>query len=113
MRPRRAPATITLVLIGSAALTGCGDETSRHDIYRTRLDCQADWGDETRCTPVSSGPHTGYYYGPGYRDNRSNTAGTTTGPRQGSSAIGTAHVARGGFGSTAASHSSSSHGSGG
>ena len=129
MRSRRAPASITLVLIGSAALTGCGDETARRDIYRSSVDCQQDWGDTSQCVPVRSGPHTGYYYGPSYRDDRRNDAGTTTGPRQGSSAIGTAHLARndtrfssssassthgssssstarGGFGSSASSHSS-------
>ncbi|HZM44007.1 MAG TPA: hypothetical protein VFC14_04185 [Burkholderiales bacterium] len=132
MRPRRAPASITLVLIGSAALSGCGDETVRRDVYRSSLDCQADWGDVTQCAPVRSGPHTGYYYGPSYRDDRRNNAGTTTVPRQGSSAVSTAHLARndtryastagsthgsssgstsrGGFGSTASSHSSSSGG---
>ena len=52
MRTRRAPASITLVLIGSAALTGCGDETARRDIYRTGVDCQQDWGDDL---PVRSG----------------------------------------------------------
>jgi uncharacterized protein YgiB involved in biofilm formation len=129
MRTRRAPASITLVLIGSAALSGCGDETARRDIYRSSLDCRQDWGDVSECAPVHSGPHTGYYYGPSYRDERRNSAGVTTGPRQGSSAIGTAHLARndtrhtsspassthgagsantsrGGFGSTASSHSS-------
>src|SRR5215831_17169250 len=93
-RARRAPASITLVLIGSAALTGCGDETARHDIYRSSVDCRQDWGDTSECTPVRSGPHVGYYYGPSYRDDRRNDAGTTTGPRQGSSAIATAHLAR-------------------
>jgi hypothetical protein len=123
MRIRRAPRSITLVLIGSATLSACGDETARRDVYRTSLECQSDWGDETRCAPVHSGPHAGYYYGPYYRDDRRNTAGTTTGPRSGSSAIATTHVGRnetqstthgsgggstprGGFGSTAASHSS-------
>jgi len=118
MGTRRAPRSITLVLIGSAALSGCGDETARRDIYRTSRDCQADWGDVTQCTPASDS-HSGYYYGPYYRDNRRNNAGTTTGPRPGSNAIGTAHVARnassgssssstsrGGFGSSASSHSS-------
>jgi hypothetical protein len=134
MRTRRAPPSITLVLIGSAALSGCGDETVRRDVYRSSLDCQADWGDATQCAPVRSGPHTGYYYGPTYRDDRRNNAGTTTLPRQGSSAVSTAHLARndphhasmagsthgsssgntsrGGFGSTASSHSSSSSGGG-
>ena len=134
MRTRRAPASITLVLIGSAALSGCGDETARRDIYRTGVDCQQDWGDTSQCVPVRSGPHTGYYYGPSYRDDRRNNAGTTTGPRTGSGAIGTAHLerndtrfmstqsssarsssgssdtARGGFGSSASSHSSSGGG---
>jgi uncharacterized protein YgiB involved in biofilm formation len=123
-RTRRAPRTITLVLIGSAALSGCGDETVRRDVYRSSLDCQADWGDATQCAPVRSGPHTGYFYGPSYRDDRRNNAGTTTLPRQGSSAVSTAHLARndtrftsatgssgsstqrGGFGSSASSHSS-------
>ena len=123
-RTRRAPRTITLVLIGSAALSGCGDETVRRDVYRSSLDCQADWGDATQCDPVRSGPHTGYFYGPSYRDDRRNNAGTTSLPRQGSSAVSTAHLARndtrftsatgssgsstqrGGFGSSASSHSS-------
>ena len=123
-RTRRAPRTITLVLIGSAALSGCGDETVRRDVYRSSLDCQADWGDATQCAPVRSGPHTGYFYGPSYRDDRRNKAGTTTLPRQGSGAVSTAHLARndtrftsatgssgsstqrGGFGSSASSHSS-------
>ena len=123
-RTRRAPRTITLVLIGSAALSGCGDETVRRDVYRSSLDCQADWGDATQCAPVRSGPHAGYFYGPSYRDDRRNNAGTTTLPRQGSSAVSTAHLARndtrftsatgssgsstqrGGFGSSASSHSS-------
>ena len=123
-RTRRAPRTITLVLIGSAALSGCGDETVRRDVYRSSLDCQADWGDATQCAPVRSGPHAGYFYGPSYRDDRRNNAGTTSLPRQGSSAVSTAHLARndtrftsatgssgsstqrGGFGSSASSHSS-------
>src|SRR5262249_43549610 len=131
MKPRRAPASITLVLIGSAALSGCGDETARRDIYRSSLDCQADWGDESRCVQVRSGPHLGYYYGPSYRDDRRNNAGDVSLPRQGSTAIGIAHLERndtrfasaagsasrasgtggterGGFGSSAASHAAAS-----
>ena len=111
MRTRRAPRSITLVLIGSAALSGCGDETVRRDIYRTSVDCQADWGDVTQCAPVRSGAHTGYFYGPSYRDDRRNSAGTTSLPRQGSHAIGTSHLARNDTGF--ASAQSSAHGSGG
>ena len=127
MRSRRSPSSITLVLIGTAALYGCsGEDTARRDVYRTRLDCQQDWGDEpSKCEPVRSGAHSGYYYGPRYRDDRRHNAGTTSLPRQGSAAIGTAHVSRadsghstgsshspgttrGGFGASASAHSSSS-----
>ena len=127
MRPRRSPSSITLVLIGTAALYGCGAEEpgARRDIYRSRPDCQQDWGaDPNRCEPVRSGAHSGYFYGPRYRDDGPHGAGTTTLPRSGSSAIGTAHLgrgdtarasttgssssgtSRGGFGSSASSFSS-------
>ena len=137
MQRRRSPSSITLVLIGTAALYGCGEETAQRDIYRSQLDCQQDWGgDQGKCETVRSGPHAGYFYGPRYRADGQHAAGATTLPRQGSSAIGTAHLARndtsyaaspatssqrpatsshgssggqaprGGFGSSATSHSS-------
>ena len=111
---RRATATLTLVLIGST-LHGCGDEeeTAARDVYKTRADCQRDWGDDAaNCEPQTSGPHAGLFYGPllfgmasGFGRNR---GAATLPPRQGSSAIGTtpAPVSRGGFGSSARTHSS-------
>ena len=95
------------MLIGSAALSGCGEESSsQRDIYRTRTDCQRDWGSDPRqCESARGGAHAGYFYGPSYRGS-SGTPGTTTLPRYGSSAIGTAQTSRGGIGSSASSHSS-------
>jgi uncharacterized protein YgiB involved in biofilm formation len=109
-RQRRASRSITLVLIGTAALYGCGEETTRHDVYRTRADCLQDWNQDNKCEPVRSGPHTGFYYGPGVRS--SADAGTGL-PRTGSRAVASANVPRGGFGATGSSHASSSHGSSG
>ena len=98
MTPRRSTASITLVLIGSAALNGCGDGVGRRDIYRSQAECLKDWGsDPTRCERVRSGSHAGYYYGPYYSsaDSRRQAAGTTAPPRHGSSAIGSTHVMKG------------------
>ena len=108
MKARRCTATVTLVLIGTAALHGCGgDDVATRDVYRTRADCQRDWGeDENKCEAVASGTHAGHYYGPLYGFGRSGSTGTTMAPRQGSSAVGTTHVSRGGFGSSASAHSS-------
>jgi uncharacterized protein YgiB involved in biofilm formation len=110
MRSRRSAATLTLVLIGTATLPGCGDDETpaARDIYRTRADCQRDWGDDDRkCERQTSGTHSGYWYGPayGYSGARSST-GSTLAPRSNSSSVGTT-VARGGFGGSSASHSSS------
>ena len=96
------------MLIGSAALSGCGEEpSSQRDLYRTLADCRQDWGSEPRqCERAGGGAHAGYFYGPSYRGSNG-TPGTTTLPRYGSNAIGTAQISRGGLGSSAASHSSS------
>jgi uncharacterized protein YgiB involved in biofilm formation len=110
MRNRRCTATLTLVLISSAALHGCdsGGETATRDVYRTRTDCQRDWGDDDKkCEAVSSGPHAGYFYGPTYGYGRSGTGlGTTLSPRAGSNAVASTNVTRGGFGASASAHSS-------
>jgi uncharacterized protein YgiB involved in biofilm formation len=126
MRSRRSTATLTLVLIGAAALGGCGgndEEKAARDVYRTKADCQRDWGDDDKkCEAVTSGGHAGMFYGPlllgtaaGY------AAGRGLAPRPGSSAVATttttvsrsgassgasSSVSRGGFGSSASSHSS-------
>jgi uncharacterized protein YgiB involved in biofilm formation len=112
MRTRRRTATITLVLISSAALQGCGrgnEQPASRDIYRSQADCKRDWGDdEKKCEAVSSGPHAGYFYGPLlYGLARSGSGAQTTNlPRQGTNAIASTNVTRGGFGSSASAHSS-------
>lgn len=104
MKRRRSPVSITLVLIGSAALYGCAeDDAGRRDVYRSRADCQADWGsDVNRCETVRSGEHSGYYYGPTYYGSRPAMSGGSS-----SRAVSTTPVQRGGLGSTASVHGSS------
>src|SRR2546421_12255942 len=105
---RRCSATLTLVLISTAALQACGraEESATRDVYRTRADCQRDWGDnEKKCESVSSGSHAGFFYGPMYGFGRSGSStAATVAPRPGSNAIASAHVTRGGFGSSASAH---------
>jgi len=127
MTQRRSSSSVTLVLIGASALTGCGQqssETLRRDMYASQADCAQDWGaDPTKCEPVRQSGRTGssstHYYGPSYPhgsygSTRSTYAeGSTSEARPGSRAVGTAHVSRGGFGSSASSHGSSSHASSG
>ena len=50
-RPRKSSACVTLVLIGAAALSGCGDgpATNRRASYATKEECLADWGDPREC----------------------------------------------------------------
>jgi uncharacterized protein YgiB involved in biofilm formation len=123
MRSRRCTATLTLVLIGTAALHGCGgndEETATRDVYRSRADCQRDWGDdEKKCEAVSSGSHAGMFYGPllyGLASGMGSrgAVGSNLAPRQGTNAVASTtttasqsgSVSRGGFGSSASSHSS-------
>ncbi len=125
MAKKRASAHLTLVLIGSVTLAGCSDPTDQRDLYANRADCVRDWGDDDKkCEPApshASGGHTGYYYGP--RRHPPRGPPVSDGPRRGarggahfpgapgggggaaSHAIGTAHVSRGGFGSSAGFHS--------
>jgi uncharacterized protein YgiB involved in biofilm formation len=123
MKSRRSTTTLTLVLIGAAALHGCGgdedEKTATRDVYKSRADCQRDWGeDAAKCEPQTSGPHAGMFYGPlmyglGAMSGRSGFNNRMSSARPGSSAVGSAHVpgsaggtSRGGFGSSARSHSS-------
>jgi uncharacterized protein YgiB involved in biofilm formation len=120
-RTRRRSAQITLVLLGAAAIAGCGDDDSdqRRDLYASKQDCVQDWGDETKCEvappgTTSSRPHSGsgYYWGPAYSGSSYRTGSSTsnstgwTSARSGSRAVASSSFSRGGFG-----HSSSSHGS--
>ena len=124
MKSRRTTTTLTLVLIGTAAMHGCGgaqeEQTAARDVYKSRADCQRDWGeDAAKCEQQTSGSRSGMFLGPlmyglGAMSGRSGMGmGSTMGPRPGSSAVGTTHVpgssggtSRGGFGSSARSHSS-------
>lgn len=126
MTRRRSTTSVTLVLVGASALSGCGPSTSptdtmRRDMYASKADCMKDWGaDPAKCEQRTSttGSRTGtHYYGPAYSrgaygsSTTTHADGTTSPARPGSSAIGTANVSRSGFGSSASSHSSSgSHG---
>lgn len=123
---RRASTHIQLVLIGTAALAGCSQETPKtaRDHYASLEDCAADWGRPDHCDRVQSSgyPAGGYIFrGPAYGiDNRaaarqqafdearrSGRPGLVDPARQGRS-IGTAlePTARGGFGTRSRSYSS-------
>ena len=122
MKRRRSSTSVTLVLISASALSACGQQTPntlRRDMYASQADCTKDWGaDPSKCQPAQQTGRTGssytHYYGPAYSHGsygssslNSNSAGATTDARPGSHAMGTAHVSRGGLGSSASSHSSS------
>jgi len=98
-RVRKSSARVTLVLLGVAALSGCGRDEARRDIYASREDCLADWGNTPQdCQPASDPRHfrMGYYYGPSYMWH-----GGAWGAH-GSRSIGsaTSHTTRGGFGAS-------------
>ncbi|HYC34841.1 MAG TPA: hypothetical protein VEC19_00330 [Usitatibacter sp.] len=112
----RKSARVTLVLIGLTTLAGCGGEEKRRDVYRTREDCLADWGNKPEdCTPATEKRHagTGFWYGPMYLPrwggswfSRGSGASSTrmgSGRSIGSSSSG---VSRGGFGSSGRSSAS-------
>ena len=121
-RMRKSSAQVTLALIGVAALAGCDrGEEQRRDVYATREDCLADWGNKpTDCTPATEQRHAshGFWYGPFYGIPYGYTSGSSWTPRSGVRAIGSSSsgfssrsgssssVSRGGFGSS--SHSSGS-----
>ena len=126
-RTRRRSARITLVLVGAAALAACNSSNGddKRDLYASKQDCVRDWGDETKCelAPASAGASTGhshtgggYFWGPlysgsSYRYGSSRTgssigSSSIGGARTGSHSIGSSSVSRGGFGSSASSHSS-------
>ena len=115
LRRFRKSGRVTLVLMGVAALSGCGGgDDTRRDVYATREDCLADWGNRPQdCTPATEPRHAshGYFYGPfyGYRSSGSGSTWTSRSSSSrsiGSSSSGSSHgsVSRGGFGSSA--HSS-------
>ncbi len=90
---RKRSAAITLVLAGSAALSGCSEPESQRDIYTKLDDCTKDWGNPTQCEPVRDGRHSSsYFYGPRYYGS-SFTSGR---PRPSPNALEAAYAGRGG-----------------
>jgi len=110
-RPRKSSTRVTLVLLGAAALAGCGssgdsDGNLRRNLYASKEDCIADWGDPKDCEapPAQSyGGRTGYWYGPAYRSGGGAIGGSY--PHSGHS-IGSQSISRGGFGASGHAHSS-------
>ena len=108
---RKSSRRVTLVLIGLSALTGCGEDDTRRDVYATREDCLADWGNKPAdCTPATGERHrgAGYFYGPMY-PHRSLGSGSGWTSRSSSRSIGSSSsgsVSRGGFGSSGRSSAS-------
>jgi uncharacterized protein YgiB involved in biofilm formation len=102
---RKSSSRITLVLIGAAALGatlgGCGrSEETRRDVYASKEDCLADWGNTPQdCEPAydrrTGNAATTHYYGRPY----TYRSGSSTSSRSGKS-IGSSTVSRGGFGSS-------------
>jgi uncharacterized protein YgiB involved in biofilm formation len=109
----RKSSRVTLVLLGVAALAGgCGRDDARRDVYKTREDCLADWGNKAEdCTPATQSVHagSGYWYGPIYPYRSWSSGSSWTNSSRTSRAVGSTStgnsVSRGGFGSSA--HSSS------
>ncbi len=121
---RKSSSHISLVLIGAAALSGtlagCSKQEPkqepkqemRRDVYASKQDCLADWGQTPQdCEPAHDRP-TGngantHYYGRSYPHYGGSSGTSSPLPsRSGSGkAIGSSSVSRGGFGSSG--HSSS------
>lgn len=112
-RSRKSSTRVTLVLIGAAAtLAGCGSpddsgEALRRNLYASKEDCVADWGDPRECEQSEApqnGGHAGrVWFGPSYRYGGGSYGATV--PHSAHS-IGSTTIARGGFGATGHAHSS-------
>lgn len=110
-KKRKSSRRVSLVLISAAALAsgslvGCADDEIRRDVYASKEDCLADWGnDQKDCEPAydhphSRGAHTAYYGRPYTYHGGSSISPSRTGKTIGSRSTG---VSRGGFGSSARS----------
>ena len=107
---RKSSGRVTLVLIGLSTLAGCGEDDARRDVYKTREDCLADWGNKPAdCTPATDQRHagSGYFYGPAYGYRSGGSGSSWTNRSSSSRSIGSSSVSRGGFGSSSRSSSSS------
>jgi hypothetical protein len=66
-RVRKRSAAVTLVLAGSATLSGCGSPVEQRDAYATQAACVRDWSNTQLCEPVRDGRYSSsYFYGPPY-----------------------------------------------
>ena len=118
---RKSSSRVTLVLIGLAGLGGCGGDP--RDVYASREDCLADWGNKPEdCTPATEPRHAsrGFFYGPsvvhrswgsGSSQGRSWTSSSSRSSSSGTSRSSTSwgssgSSSRGGFGSSGRSSSS-------
>ena len=111
-RPRKSSACVTLVLIGAAALSGCGEgpATSRRASYATKEECLADWGDPKECEQQEArqgdGTRSHFFWGPSTGSSRSYGGGSrSSSSSRGSSSSGGHSISRGGFGSHGSSAS--------
>jgi hypothetical protein len=110
----RRSSKITLVLLGVAALAGCDrSDQARRDVYASREDCLADWGNKPEdCTPSTDPAHVsrGLWIGPTYPMGTGFWGGGWGSSTHSSShSIGSSSpggVSRGGFGSTGSAHGS-------
>ena len=115
----RRSSRVTLVLVGVASvasLAGCSrGEEQRRDVYKSRQDCLADWGNKPEdCNPATQPRHaaSGFWYGPMYYAHSGFFGGTgwSSSGGGGAHALGSSggssgsSISRGGFGSSA--HSS-------
>jgi uncharacterized protein YgiB involved in biofilm formation len=105
-RPRKSSACVTLVLIGAAALAGCGDSPGRRAAYPSKEACLADWGDPKECEeqPRSASSAT-RSWGPSSGTWHSYSSGRSRSSSSSSSGSGSHSVSRGGFGSHGSSAS--------
>jgi hypothetical protein len=110
IRKLRKSSRVTLVLVGVASLAACsGEDDRRRDVYKTREDCLADWGNKPEdCKPATDPRHasSGFFYGPiyPYRSFGSGSSWTQGSRALGSSSVragSSGSVSRGGFGSSA------------
>ena len=112
-RPRKSSTRVTLVLIGAAAaLSGCGSATDsdavlRRNLYASKEDCVADWGDPKDCEQNTASPNGSragrVWFGPSYSYGSGHAGGIA--PHSAHS-IGSTSISRGGFGASGHAHSS-------
>jgi uncharacterized protein YgiB involved in biofilm formation len=108
---RRSSAHVKLVLIGMAAaataatLSGCSKEEVRRDVYASKEDCLADWGNTPQdCEPAydrrTGSATTTHYYGRPYSYRGGGSGNYSGSPSRSGKTIGSSSVSRGGFGSS-------------